>query len=77
MPKGKINVQDQFLNQARREKLRVRVELLTGTEVLGVIKSFDSFCVIVEGERMMLIYKHAISHISPADRQRINLFQQH
>lgn len=67
MSKSQFNVQDQFLNQVRREKLRVVVELLSGEKVEGIIVSFDNFSLIVEDKGYRLIYKHGISSIYPAE----------
>ena len=61
-----INVQDHFLNQARREKVEVKVILMTGAEIEGHIKSFDNYSCIVEGGGdIHLVYKHAIAAVSP------------
>lgn len=61
-----INVQDHFLNQARREKIEVSILLMNGKEVEGHIKSFDNYCCVVEGKGSInLIYKHAITSVSP------------
>lgn len=68
MNKAPINVQDQFLNQVRREKIGVTVDLASGKTVKGTIRSFDNFCVIIEGQGQQLIYKHAISSIYPTER---------
>ena len=64
--KPKINVQDQFLNQARRERVEVTVDLVDGQKLTGYIKSFDNYCVIVEGDKYYLIYKHAIADVNAA-----------
>lgn len=67
MEKPKINFQDQFLNVARRERLMVDIELLSGAAIRGYIKSFDNFCLLFEDEknpnREQLIYKHAMARI--------------
>ncbi len=64
--KSHINVQDHFLNQARREKIKLKVHLLNGHEIEGYIKSFDNYsCVVEEVSSVNLIYKHAIASISP------------
>jgi host factor-I protein len=42
------NIQDVFLNYARREKLAVHIRLMDGTELEGRVKNFDRFAVIVE-----------------------------
>jgi len=67
MMKNQINVQDQFLNRIRRDRNRVVVEMTTGAKIDGVILSFDNFCLILRGEKDQLIYKHAISSISPVE----------
>jgi host factor-I protein len=66
MIKNQINVQDQFLNQIRRDRNRVTVELTSGRKIEGVVLSFDNFSLILRGEADQsdqLIYKHAISSI--------------
>jgi host factor-I protein len=58
------NVQDAFLNTARREKDTVTVHLMNGAKLTGRIKSFDKFSVLVEsGSQEHLVFKHAISNI--------------
>ncbi|MDI7260096.1 MAG: RNA chaperone Hfq [Thermodesulfobacteriota bacterium] len=68
MIKNQINVQDQFLNRIRRDRIRVVVELTTGHKLEGVIHSFDNFCLVLRGEADQLVYKHAISTISPGEK---------
>ena len=61
-----INLQDAFLNQARRERLNVTMFLMNGFQLHGVVKGFDGFTVVLDSEgRQQLIYKHAISTIMP------------
>ncbi len=63
------NIQDGFLNLARREKITVTIYLVNGAKLLGRIKSFDKFSVLLEtGSHEQLIFKHAISTISQARR---------
>ena len=60
------NLQDLFLNQARKEKLAVTMFLMNGFQLRGTIVSFDQFAVLVLSEgRQNLIYKHAISTLVP------------
>jgi len=68
MMKNQINIQDQFLNRIRRDRNHVTVELVNGTKIEGVIHSFDNFCIVLRGETDQLVYKHAISTISPGKR---------
>ncbi len=59
------NIQDAFLNTARREKQSVIVHLLHGATLSGRIKSFDKFSVLLDTSGQdFLIFKHAISTIS-------------
>jgi host factor-I protein len=70
------NIQDAFLNHARRDRAPVRFRLLDGTEFDGRIKNFDRFAVIVEREGAdQLIFKHAIATISTA--RSINSYYTH
>jgi host factor-I protein len=63
------NIQDAFLNSARRERTSVVVHLLHGATVSGRIKSFDKFSVLLDvGGPDVLIFKHAISSISQERR---------
>lgn len=59
------NIQDAFLNSARRDKLSVLIHLLHGAQLSGRIRSFDKFSVLLDaGGQDFLIFKHAISTIS-------------
>lgn len=59
------NIQDAFLNSARREKVTVVIHLLQGSTLSGRIKSFDKFSVLMDvNGQDFLIFKHSISSIS-------------
>ena len=59
------NIQDAFLNSARRERINVVIHLLQGATLSGRIKSFDKFSVLLDvGAQDTLIFKHSISTIS-------------
>ena len=61
------NLQDMFLNQARKEKLAVTMFLMNGFQLHGIVKGFDGFTVVLDSEgKQQLIYKHAISTLVPA-----------
>lgn len=63
------NIQDAFLNSARRERINVVIHLLQGATASGRIKSFDKFSVLMDvGGAEVLIFKHAISSISQERR---------
>lgn len=58
------NIQDGFLNSARKEKLNVTVYLVSGVKLTGRIRSFDKFSVVLESNSQeQLIFKHAISTV--------------
>jgi host factor-I protein len=63
------NIQDAFLNTARRERSTVTIYLLHGAKLTGRIRSFDKFSVLLEtNSQEQLIFKHAISTISHTRR---------
>lgn len=67
MAKDQINLQDLFLNQVRKDGILVTVYLVNGFQLKGVVKGFDNFTVVLDNEgRQMMIYKHAVSTISPS-----------
>jgi host factor-I protein len=59
------SLQDNYLNQLRKDKTPVVVYLTNGVRLRGVIKSFDSFVILLEEITHSLIYKHAVSTIVP------------
>ena len=62
---AQANIQDVFLNFARRERLSVNVHLIDGRQFDARIKNFDRFAVIVEVDGSdHLVFKHAISTIA-------------
>ena len=62
------NLQDRFLNQARKDRIPLTLFLMNGFQLRGTIVSFDQFAVLVQSEgRQNLIYKHAISTVQPAE----------
>lgn len=66
------NLQDTFLNYIRREKIPVTLFLMNGFQLRGVVRSFDSFVVLIDADgRQQMIYKHAISTLVPLQPVRI------
>ena len=62
--KAAQNIQDSFLNSARKDRVMVTIYLLSGVKLTGRIRSFDKFSVILESNQQeQLIFKHAISTI--------------
>jgi host factor-I protein len=60
------NLQDHFLNTARKDKIEINIYLVNGVPIKGRVLSFDNFTILMEVEkRQNLIYKHAVSTIVP------------
>jgi len=64
--KPTFNLQDNFLNQARKDNVMLTVFLVNGYQIKGTVRSFDNFTLLMEVDgRQQMIYKHAISTIIP------------
>ena len=72
--KPAMNLQDSFLNHVRKENLGVIIYLINGFQIRGLVRGFDNFTVIIENEgKQQMVYKHAISTISPVTNVQIML----
>lgn len=61
-----VNIQEQYLNQLRKDHISVTVFLINGFQLRGVVKAFDNFTVLLEADgKQQLIFKHAISTFAP------------
>jgi host factor-I protein len=59
------NIQDSFLNTARKERINITIYLLSGVKLTGRIRSFDKYSVVLEtNNQEQLIFKHAISTVA-------------
>jgi host factor-I protein len=64
MEKLAQNIQEAFLNTARKDKIFLTIYLMSGVKLSGRIKSFDKYSVILESNNQeQLIFKHAISTV--------------
>jgi host factor-I protein len=64
MDKPAQNIQDSFLNNARKEKSVITIYLLSGVKLSGRIKSFDKYSLVLEtNNQEQLIFKHAVSTV--------------
>lgn len=64
MEKQTQNIQDGFLNTARKEKILVTIYLTSGVKLTGRIRSFDKYSVVLDSNHQeQLIFKHAISTV--------------
>ncbi len=67
------NIQDAFLNTARREKFNIVIHLMHGATLSGRIKSFDKFSVMLDvGGQDVLVFKHSISTISQERKRPVS-----
>ncbi|HAE43406.1 MAG TPA: RNA chaperone Hfq [Clostridiales bacterium] len=70
--KQSINLQDSFLNQARKDKIGLTIFLTNGVKLKGFVKGFDNYVIIFElNDKQQLIYKHAVSTIIPDSNLKI------
>ncbi len=61
------NIQDTFLNAARKERSSITLYLMSGVKLTGRIRSFDKYSVVLEtNNQEQLIFKHAISTVAVA-----------
>lgn len=71
MPKHNINIQDGYLFQSLKEGQTMYLELITGRSLLGRLKRFDRFAVVLESDgKEVLVYKHAIATLAAAPPQQ-------
>src|SRR5215472_13937558 len=64
MEKQAQNIQDSFLNNARKDKIVLTIYLMSGVKLSGRIKSFDKYSLVLEtNNQEQLIFKHAISTV--------------
>jgi host factor-I protein len=69
--KAQINLQDGYLNQLRKDSALVTVFLVNGCKLKGIVRGFDNFTIVLESDgKQHLVYKHAISTVSPCDQVR-------
>ena len=69
-----VNLQDLFLNTVRKEHIEVTAFLTNGFQLHGYVKAFDSFVVLFTCDgKQNLVYKHALSTITPTDNFALNL----
>jgi len=66
------NLQDVFLNQARKKAVMLTVFLVNGFQLRGTVTGFDSFTLVLDSDgKQQLIYKHAVSTIIPVRALRL------
>jgi host factor-I protein len=67
MNRPQLNLQDTFLNQARKENVSVSIWLNNQRQLRGNVRGFDAFTILLDspGQPPQLVYKHSISSIVP------------
>ena len=61
------NLQDVFLNTARRQHISVTLFLVNGVKLQGLITWFDNYSILLKRDsHIQLVYKHAVSTIMPS-----------
>lgn len=67
MNKQTVNLQDNFLNQVRKENIPVTIYLINSVQLRGHVRGFDTFTILLEspGRPMQLVYKSAVTSIVP------------
>ena len=69
-----VNLQDLFLNKARKEKVVLTLFLVNGFQLKGIVRGFDSYAILFETDgKINMVYKHAISTIQPLKPFNISL----
>ena len=64
MDKLPQNIQETFLNAARKDRTFLTIYLMSGVKLSGRIRSFDKYSVVLESNSQeQLIFKHAISTV--------------
>ena len=63
----KRNLQDTLLSKLRRSRMGATVFLVNGFQIRGEIRGFDPCVVVIYSDgKQQMIYKHAISTVTPS-----------
>lgn len=69
-----VNLQDNFLNKARRGNITITVYLVNGYQIKGNVKGFDNYTIVLKSDdKQQMIYKHAISTIIPSQEIELDI----
>jgi len=64
------NLQNEFFNSVRRDRTPVAVFLSNGKRLVGRVKGFDRFTILLDGQHgEHIVFKHAISTVSLASHE--------
>ena len=72
MNKNIASLQDGVLNALRKQRIPVLLHITNGYQMRGTVIGFDNFVIILESDgKQMMIYKHAVSSITPQTTVKI------
>ncbi len=60
------NLLDRMLDTYLTGRIPVTMTLQNKVRISGIIKAFDSYIILMEGQKREIVYRHAISSISSA-----------
>lgn len=66
------SVQDAYLKRATENSTNLRIVLMDGKKLMGIVKAFDAFTVLLQVASSgadVLVYKSAIAVVGPAKRE--------
>ncbi len=63
------NLLDRMLKTYLSEKTAVTFTLQNKIRVSGKIKAFDSYVIVMDGQKREILYRHAISSLAPAQQE--------
>jgi len=60
----RTDIQGAYFNAMRKERRTVAIYLISGKKLVGRIKAFDKFTLLLEGHGgEQVVYKHAVSSV--------------
>jgi RNA chaperone Hfq len=73
VPSMETNLLDRMLNTYLREQIPVTATLQNKIRVSGKIRAFDSYVIVLDGQKQEILYRHAISSLAsyvPEEQKR-------
>ena len=65
-----LDIQDSFLNAARKDNAPITIHLLSKAKVTGLVQDFDRYTIVLDTNNrgQLMIFKHAIATLAmPGD----------
>lgn len=71
--KNFINLQDEFLNSVRKDKVPITIFLLNGFQLRCQVRGFDNYTIVIDCDgKQEVVYKHAVSTMVPLTPVKFN-----